>query len=256
MDLFDSSLPKPTQAAPTEPQQDTAEAQTRESLLEALVGEGKKFATVEDLAKGKAQSDEFIEQLKRENEGLRQDLSKALTAEEILDQIKASQTTPSPSVTPETESEVTQTGQPLTTEDITKIVEAKVGQKLSETQQANNLSSVHEEARKALGENYTQLLAQRSQEVGIDQQTLTDLAMKNPEGFLNIMVRHNKEQTNRGSSIPATERTSGVPQTGAPMSGYSDYEKLRKEDKRRFWDPKIQMEILAKAKADPDFMNR
>lgn len=38
------------------------------STVEALVGEGKKFKTIEDLARGKLEADNFIEKLKEENQ--------------------------------------------------------------------------------------------------------------------------------------------------------------------------------------------
>ena len=41
------------------------------SILDALVGEGKKYANLEELAKGKAEADSFIDKLKDENSDLR-----------------------------------------------------------------------------------------------------------------------------------------------------------------------------------------
>jgi type II secretory pathway component PulM len=68
------------------------------SALEGLVGEGKKFTTVEDLAKGKLESDAFIEKLKGENaealealkaaEGAAQD---GATVSDLLKQLKDAQ---------------------------------------------------------------------------------------------------------------------------------------------------------------------
>lgn len=47
---------------------DTDNSETTASALEELVGEGKKFADAEALAKGKKESDNFIEQLKQEKQ--------------------------------------------------------------------------------------------------------------------------------------------------------------------------------------------
>lgn len=46
------------------------------SALEELVGEGKKFATPEDLAKGKKEADDFIETLKAEKQEVEEALAK------------------------------------------------------------------------------------------------------------------------------------------------------------------------------------
>jgi len=61
------------------------------SVTDTLVGEGKKFASIEALAAGKAESDKFIEQLQGELKGLRTDLDKRLSQEEILEEIKTLQ---------------------------------------------------------------------------------------------------------------------------------------------------------------------
>ena len=65
----------------------TPKEETQTSELADLVGEGKKFATVEDLAKGKQESDRFIEQLQGELSGLREDLGKRMTSEQVLEEI-------------------------------------------------------------------------------------------------------------------------------------------------------------------------
>src|SRR5688572_29164551 len=51
-------------------------------ILAQLVGEGKPFKSVEDLAASKATGDEFIETLKSENKEMRELLNKAGTSEQ------------------------------------------------------------------------------------------------------------------------------------------------------------------------------
>jgi hypothetical protein len=66
--------------------------------LAELVGEGKKFKTVEDLAKSKVQADQFIEQLKTESAEMRRRLTeleasagKSRTIEDVLNAVKGAQ---------------------------------------------------------------------------------------------------------------------------------------------------------------------
>ena len=54
---------------------------------EDLVGEGKKFKTIDDLAKGKAQADTHITNLEKELAELRQDLSARLTVEDFVSRV-------------------------------------------------------------------------------------------------------------------------------------------------------------------------
>lgn len=67
--------------------------------LDALVGESKKFKTVEDLAKGKQEADAFIETLKQEKaqvmeelERLKGESTQQETVKELLDEIRSSKT--------------------------------------------------------------------------------------------------------------------------------------------------------------------
>src|SRR4029450_8159059 len=64
------------------------------NYLEELVGEGKKFKTPEDLARGKAESDSFIERLQKELHGLRNELKSRLQLEEVVDRISSASKSP------------------------------------------------------------------------------------------------------------------------------------------------------------------
>ena len=104
--------------------------------LTELVGEGKRYATVEALAKGRLDADAFIEQLKRENAGLREDLSTRLTAEERAAAVLAAASqpndqkplapngTPSPSGDPAAVEELVQKA--LSAHDLKKVREGKM----------------------------------------------------------------------------------------------------------------------------------
>jgi beta-phosphoglucomutase-like phosphatase (HAD superfamily) len=80
-DLFDTNQPD--------------QPQIPDNPLEALVGDNKKFKTVEDLARAKWESDQYIKTLEQGRDQLREDYLKALEAaqtgpqvKELLDQLK------------------------------------------------------------------------------------------------------------------------------------------------------------------------
>src|SRR5688572_12541162 len=87
-DLFSGSNNEPA---------DSGDDNNQGSILEQLVGEGKKFADAEALAKCKAESDAFIETLKREQAELRRELDTRLSLEDFLDQQKATPAAGTPS---------------------------------------------------------------------------------------------------------------------------------------------------------------
>ncbi len=68
---------------------------TDTSPLDALVGDGRKFKTVEDLAKGKQEADAFIEQLKSEKQQVMEELEavrgaakEGATVKELLEELR------------------------------------------------------------------------------------------------------------------------------------------------------------------------
>src|SRR5687767_9591535 len=70
-----------TPAKPVVPDQDNP--------LAILVGEGRKYKTVEELAKAYIHIDGFAETLKGENTKLREDLAKSTTLDQVLERLKA-----------------------------------------------------------------------------------------------------------------------------------------------------------------------
>lgn len=77
---------------------DTDHSESTTSALEELVGDGKKFADAEALAVGKKESDNFIEQLKREKqealdalEDAQKDETKGKTLADLVEAVKAAQ---------------------------------------------------------------------------------------------------------------------------------------------------------------------
>jgi hypothetical protein len=70
----------------------TLTSTTNVNPLEALVGEGKKFKTAEDLARGKLEADNFVKQLQTELATLREDLNGRIKLEEFMDRLEKTPT--------------------------------------------------------------------------------------------------------------------------------------------------------------------
>mgnify|MGYP000205087855 CR=1 FL=1 len=62
----------------------TPATQTTSDIVSALVGEGKKYKTLDDLAKGYINADGFIEQLKAENRELKEKATAAKTVDDVI----------------------------------------------------------------------------------------------------------------------------------------------------------------------------
>ena len=69
----------------------TTNTQAIPESVSLLVGEGRKYKTLDDLAKAYLNADGFIEQLKAENQELRTKTVEAKTIDEVLERLSANQ---------------------------------------------------------------------------------------------------------------------------------------------------------------------
>ena len=97
-----------------------------ESLVAALVGSGKKYATLEELAKSRLEADSFIDTLKSENAELRKEQSSRTTIMDVMDAIKAQNK----------DSEIT--SDPLSDEDLQRRITETIEQRDAERTKSMN----------------------------------------------------------------------------------------------------------------------
>lgn len=179
---FEATKPSPT------PTQDS-----QASLSEQLVGEGKPFKTIEDLAKGKFEADTFIEQLKAENAQMLAKLSEAeqeqmkgATVNQVLEAVRAlsqsgSSQDPQPNPAGEEPSDGNQPG--LTEEDIKELV----SRTLKQTETVKKQESNYESVRKAFQKQYVDADKARLQykavadSLGLKEEQLDEFARMNPK---------------------------------------------------------------------------
>ena len=228
--LFDNG----PQASPQE------ETTVEGSYHDHLVGEGKKFKDVEALAKAKMESDAFIEQLKRELAGTRDELNTRVNMQDFLDQVKEANKTRS-EILPQEEIDQVVTGNTLSDEDISAKVDAILNKKQQESIAQQNANFVRTELTKTFGPNFQQKVLARAQELGVDQSFLQSMAERSPKAFLELV----------GAPAPKGDPNMSIPPRGtaqppSPLShgtkGKAYYDKMRREQPALYWSPKVQME--------------
>jgi len=161
--------------------------------LQELVGEGKKFKSLEDLAKSKVEADRFIDKLKDENDALRKlvkDSERTTHMTSAIERLLASVTKSedessnqpaAPSPAPVTNQD--NLAKAISAEDVVKIVHAVEEQRrmvANEQQALNNLS-------KKYGDKADEVLASRADELGMDKAMLVDMARRNPKAFARLI---------------------------------------------------------------------
>lgn len=173
-------------------------------VFEQLVGPGKKFDTQEALARGKQESDQFIEKVlaeKREALELAQRLAQENDSlkvkASILDRINPQNPAGNQSGTQGTNSTPASTpAVGLSAEDVVKLIESS---KQHESAQAN-IRTADAALIKALGSDAPAFVKQRATEMGMDVQDLYKVATKSPQAFLN-MLGINPNQTNAAGGM-------------------------------------------------------
>lgn len=217
---------------------------TTPDAVSQLVGEGKKFSDIEALAKGKMESDAFIERLKAEAEEMRAEIANRPTKEEILDMVRA------------TQGESGNTNAGLDEDAVRKLIETSVPTAVEQaseakTRKANLDASIQKMVAKH-GESASQAIVTKAQELGVTVDYLKDMASKSPAlfdktmGLADASPKPASNATPQGSVNTEAQGSQGV-QAGAPGT-WSYFENLRKSDPKTYFSAKVQNEIFRQRK--------
>ncbi len=157
-----------------------------QNYLKELVGPDKKFKTVEDLAKGKAEADVFIAKLQEENQEARDALKKAEEAgeskESIAELIKA--------LREGQNSDDTGDNQTLTTEELeSKVKSILQGETRKATADENRRKGNELVLQKTKGDvdAAKAYVAERAKQLGMTGKELAELSERSPEAFAKLI---------------------------------------------------------------------
>lgn len=208
---------------------------------EDLVGEGKKFKTVDDLARGKAEADAFIERLKSEKAEAERKATEAVNAEASLAELREELAALK---------QASQTGerqvQPPKPENIQAIVAEEITRAEQRRTQAQNVA----EANRLMVEQFGDLekagieVAKRGRELGLTPVELKEIASRSPNAFKRMMggdvAKPVDVDLTRSTTQPAI-----TPKALSSTVGTKEfYQEMLRKDPRRYTDPRTQAEIL------------
>ncbi len=210
--------------------------------LDLLVGEGKKYKTIEDLAKSRLEADNFIEQLKTENKGLRDDLATRARLEEVVDRL-ASRNSQEDHDDGDNHALDNESRQPAFTEkDLDKLLEAKITQKERERTAKENRQAALNELQRIYGNDASRILSERVEALGLDKEDINALAGKSPSALVSLIS--GKTSQERPFTPPRSSVTSPGTTTTNPEPGSWDYyQKLKKDNPSLYWSPKVQHQM-------------
>lgn len=221
--------------------------QIPENPLEALVGDGKKFKTVEELAKAKWESDNYIKTLEKGRDELREDYLKALEAaqtgpqvKELLDQLKADMTQQQiPAKIPDANDATAPTLDPT---KIDELVSNKL-REYEETKKAQeNYNQVEAKLRETYGNNYRDVFQQKVREMGLSMDWAKQTAFTYPQVLFKTLGLDDAPAAPFQAPPTSRQRTDNfAPQTNKRDWDY--YEKMRVSNPKAYWEPKTQVQL-------------
>lgn len=219
--------------------------QTSEGTTVAdLVGEGKKFKTVEDLARGKVEADAFIERLKQENATALEAARNSALADEKLDVLRKEIATLK-AANPQSSREPTSPA--LTPDSIKTLVSEAITQTERNRTAQQNINAANDQMVKTLGslENAANAVKAKASEVGMTLEALKDIAAKSPSAFLKIMGQ--EVALSREPLDPTRVVRENTPNLtpNAPTAGTKAYfdNILKTQGRGVYFTPRIQQEI-------------
>lgn len=223
------------------------------NYLEQYVGDGKKYASVDELAKAYAHSDQFINQLKNETTGLRTELNSRLALEELVTKLQTNSANVNADASnqnhyngnDERPNESTGT---LSKDQISEMVRKTINEENTRSQMENNRKIVQTEMKKVWGPNFVENLRQAQKTLGVDDATLDHLAKTSPQVFLNAILGSNRTPTDPNTSVPPRSQVNTMAGSMRPGSAadreWNDLNGLMKTDPQRYWSPSVQNKLM------------
>jgi hypothetical protein len=231
--------------------------------FQELVGEGRKFQTAEELARGKLEADKFIEQLKEELKMTREQMvtleekaSKRETVTDLVEAVKNANTRQH-----EGESQTNQISEDKLQEMVASIMDGRHEKqtRLANYQQANQSVLDKFEGDIEAARAYT---AERARQLGMNAEQLKALGEESPSAFKQLMESSQGTGSQGVTGLPES-RTSGPSHDyrkevvdGHHTKAY--YDKLKVElGPAKYWnDTKIQGNYMKDAQALGDRFNQ
>ena len=160
------------------------EVKSEEGYLSKIVGDGNKYANVEELAKGAIHGNEYIQKLETEMSELRGELDKRVTAEEMVQQVKR-ETAEQQALAQKT---LENTTPQLDDERLSQLISTTIEQKNTQQVAQQNIYNVDQRMKEIYGaDKAAEVVQQKANAMGVSVDKLADIAASSPEMFFNAI---------------------------------------------------------------------
>lgn len=212
--------------------------ETKNYLIE-LVGEGKKFKTAEELAKGKVYADQTIDVMKKRLDELTEDYKR--TREENITKAKLEELYDKITTAQLASSENTRANQdnnqpPVALKDIETLVSTKIAQAKVAEKENENLNTVKAKLIEQFGPNYQTTINSQIATLGLSSEDFHALAKKSPLALFKTLGMDVAKQEGFQAPARSSQRNDNFAPTGAPKRTWAYYQDLKRKDPMLYYD--------------------
>lgn len=240
----------------------TDQTQINDETLAQYIGPGGKFyredvnEMLREVAKAKAESDNYIKSLEKGRDELREDYLRLREeyntgpkVKELLDQFKDLQNTNSNS----TQNAKDVTSPSLDPKELETVVKTQLKQYEAERRAQQNQALVESKLKEAYGDNYVEVFRKKVNELGVGMDWAKDTAASYPQVLFRTLGLDGQSPTSGTYQAPppSTKRQEFSPRTETRDWNY--YEKLRKEQPDVYWNSKTQVQLHKDSMNNPNF---
>lgn len=209
--------------------------------LAELVGEGKKFKTPHELAKGKAEADRYIELLKQQNAQLQQEVNTRTSLDSFKTILEGSRQ-PAEPVNPA----------PVTPDDALRLDETRLEQLVqnllakqeAQRAQESNSQKVSRVLEENFGQSAQQVINQKAKDLGMSLEALKSLSTQAPNAFFALVgAQEGNQRPVLGGAVPRSSVSMGDP-TAHAARGKSYYDKMKRENPKQYNDQRTTVQMM------------
>jgi hypothetical protein len=223
-------------------------SETQTQMVAALVGEGKKYKTLDDLAKAYVNADSFIEQLKAENRELKEKATAAKTVDDVLERLQQQHTQPPAD-------QQTKTAPAVDVSDLSKLVEATVTGLETRKQKQANLLKADAKMKELFGDK----AAAKFAEVAVTPElskVYQELASVDPDKFVSLFAEGVPKNTAKADTggVNTNVNYSTINQTGrASTVGTKEYyDNVRRTKPDTYYSQDFQLNMDKQVRSNPN----
>ena len=217
--------------------------------LAELVGDGKKFKTEKDLARGKYEADLYVKTLERQLDELRSDYLKMredstsrAKLEELIGQLEAKQNQQLSSITPPANEVKDKPG--IDPTELKSLVSSSIQEYEMTKKQQDNFNIVKEKLKEQFGDNYQTALKNQISELGLTEEDVNSLARKSPAAFFKTMgLQQASAKETFQNPISSSQRSDAFRPKGKDKRTWSYYQEMKKTNPNLYLDPKINVQM-------------